>query len=375
MRSRKVALSLGAAACGLCAFVLAHVALEHLARFAELELGAYPWHGEEHQILFSPASWVERGDGRIQLCGPSEAREAFRTDVLAQELPHLEPLSTAQSWGTLADLLAMLEYVERSYGASAMPDHLVVGINVRWIANVGLDLSPTLRAIDRYGPELRVERGSDPIELAERGFLEGVRARARHRLHQGFRYGNALRAVARRALSAVDPRLAASISRERLEPYRFARKQPRSAAFVRRFAEQPLPLWVEVQRWDAREHEARVTRDFARLWALCAAHDTALYVVNLPLRPAVLDFYDAELHGAYMDLVRRVLGGVPFLDLSDLLDDDEFFDSVHVTHAGAERVSLAVARLVAGETDVTDEAGEPDDAHFVEFLDRPEVGQ
>ena len=135
-RSRRLGLSLAVAACGLLAVALAHVAMELLSRRAEGE-GVYLWHNEEYLQTFTPTNYDRRGSDRVLLCGPSEAREALRFEVFEAELPDTRALQSAQSWGTIADCVLLLEYLDQSYGADALPEHLVLGITYRWLSNEG----------------------------------------------------------------------------------------------------------------------------------------------------------------------------------------------------------------------------------------------
>jgi hypothetical protein len=348
--SSRAKLSLLAMSCAVAALALAHAVMETASRFAETELGASLWDGEDHLQLFTPSQWVDRGADRVMLCGPSEAREAFRLEVFERELPGTEAFAAAQSWGTLDDFVVMMEYVERVHGPSAMPANLVLGVTPRWASGGGLHLSPTIRYIDKYSPFVSTFESApgSGLALVEKPFAGGLLARWRWRGRQEKRYMGAALALGREAARALrldvvdDPAL-----EDRLDVYKFAHRAPRSTALVEKFVERPQPLWAEVSRWDARADVRRIEREVERLRALCDRHDTALFVVNLPVRPAVRPFYDRELYDAYVEVLRGAFGDVPFLDLRDLLTDEEFFDSVHATRAGAERLSEAVAAVVA----------------------------
>ncbi len=344
---KSLRLSLAAIGCASAAFVLGHVVLEAASRHAEVELGASLWRGEEHLQLLTPTNWVGRGEGRVLLCGPSIAREAFRVDLIGDELDGLRAFPAAQSWGTLEDCLVMLEYIERAYGPTAIPDHIVLGITPRWACNLGLHLSPTLRHIDRYSPRFRVESTAEGLELVEKNVAESMEARWRFLAHQGTRYSGAILAFARELARTVRPSLAEDRRLEdRLDPYRFAHKGPRPYWMVERFVKHPSKLWADVRSWDAREDSEQIRRDIGGLLAFCEEYDISLYAVILPMRSEVRGTFDDELYAAYVSEFRGALGETPFLDLTDFLTDEEFFDSAHPSRAGAVRVSRRVARLI-----------------------------
>lgn len=334
-------------AAGFASLVLAHGALEAAALRAEAR-GASLWRGEEYLDVLTRSVWGDAADGtRLLACGPSEAREAFRTELLEERLPGVRARSGALSWGTLADHQAMLDHVERTFGPEALPEVVVVGLTPRFVSNRGLELSPLVRAIDRWSPCCAAAVAGSSVALAPKSALAGLVARASFRLRQGPRYAAGLLALARELARAALPDADLALLDERLEPYRFARREPRGEWLVRRFVEEPRGLWLDVQAWDPRAEEDRVRADVGRLARTCAERGIELFAVNLPVRPAARPFYDPALLAEYVEVVRAALGEVPLLDLQDLLADEEFFDSVHTTRAGAERTTEAVAAWLA----------------------------
>ena len=112
--------TLAAAGIALVAAGALHAVLEPLASWAEQERGAYLWRTEEWLALFTPANYADRGDGRLLLMGPSEAREAFVDSALRERLAGWETIQHAWVWSTLEELVVFLEYLERAHGDAAL---------------------------------------------------------------------------------------------------------------------------------------------------------------------------------------------------------------------------------------------------------------
>jgi hypothetical protein len=75
-------------------------------------------------------------------------------------------------------------------------------------------------------------------------------------------------------------------------------------------------------------------------------HDVDFYVVNLPQSTFLQDDYYKAMYDDYEQLLRSVVGDVPYLDLARFLRDDEFHDITHPTLAAARRLSRRVAQFV-----------------------------
>jgi hypothetical protein len=91
-----------------------------------------------------------------------------------------------------------------------------------------------------------------------------------------------------------------------------------------------------------------VRTQWAALQAFLVDHDIDFYVVNLPQSTFLLDDYYKSTYDDYAQLLRSVVGDVPFLDLARFLRDEEFRDTTHPNLAAARRVSRRVAQFVRG---------------------------
>lgn len=322
-------------------FVGTHVALDAVSRYAERNLGAYLWKEEDFLRLFSPAYHEGRGRSRLLIYGPSEAREGLLPEELARRLPHLEPYQGAQSWGTLEDMLVMLDYLEKAYGASAIPEVLLLGITPRFISDIRVDKSRLLAGINRYSPHFKVAGSDHPPALAPKSFLERFQALLEVTALEPDRY--------RRGLFAV---LNSKISSEWLQSYE--RTMIRAAKYRNipsdpAQAEEALGLehWERVHGWDPENDRARIAREIGLLLAFVERFKVRLYVVNLPEHPATRARFQTARYASYLRITRDALRGTPFLDLRESLAIDEFYDETHVTWKAAIKVADTVGAFVS----------------------------
>src|SRR4051794_19766641 len=199
------------------AFAGVHLALEATARFAERRFGAYLWKQQDYLRLFSPVNHLNRGHGRLLIYGPSEAREGLFPEEIEPAIPDLKPYQQSQSMGTLEDGLVILNYIERAYGPSAVPDALLLGITIRFVGDIRVVPSPLWAGIDKYSPHFNVIEDAHPPSLVPKSALESARARWALLPLEPDRYRHGLLAIASRlATSAVpslwaDPRVRAAV--------------------------------------------------------------------------------------------------------------------------------------------------------------------
>jgi hypothetical protein len=382
-RSRKLRLVaatlLGAAVIALTAFV----SLDRLAAWAERN-GAYPYEAGEDPMRLLLRPLVEghrRAD--IMVTGPSSSAEAFLVDELAAAFPDKRILALAFSTATLDDTLVQTEYIERVYGREFAPRALVVGIGVRFIANIPRHFgerrdarrdAPLLEIISRYSPHFRVQDTPDGSTLVPKTAMEALAARLQFLRKQQPRYRAAAIQLVRRfagadpvgmghpetfprmrnvrePLSARD--LPVTVERMRrvgfmtflrewtplyATPY-LTHVMPRATDDSVRARVQELWTLTEPRAWDPGAEAALVRRQLGELAERCRHLGTTLYLVNLPEHPRNRALYPAGRLDAYLDVVRAALPDVPLLDLVDLLPSSMFNDPSHVTYAGARAVT------------------------------------
>ena len=323
-------------------------ALEQTARFAEHRLGAFLWKKDDTLRLFAAHNYVGRGKGRIMIYGPSEAREALFPEEIGAALPGLTPYQGAQQVGTLGDTLLALEYIERAYGTTAMPEAILLGITPRFIANIRLDPSPLLTSINRFSPHFTVSEQEHPPQLVPRGTMSALRARAELLSVQPDRYRRGLFAIAGRLGTTIMPSLAANrrvwgpVSQAKYINFRIV-------------SDETIHAWLTqgvmdlVHKWEPEQDRDAIIRQLNRLRDYSARYGTRLYVVNLPEMSWNRELYDERRYASYMDIVRTALGDTPFLDLRTFVPDDEFYDSSHTMWHSGKRVSRRAAAFIEAQ--------------------------
>lgn len=338
-------------------FALTHVVLERVATYAEVHLGAFLWKQQDTLQLLSPHNYVNRGRGRLWIYGPSEAREALLLEEIESRVQGLSPYQNSQQEGTFEEGLIVLNYIERVYGPSAIPDAVLFGITARFVANIRPQPSPLFTAIDRYSPSVTLDDRERPPRLVERAWLEGVRARMALLALQPDRYRRGAFALASRGVTHVAPALAAD--RRVWGPVTHAKRlnaRIASEAAITRWLGKSGNQHEKIRMWDPREDRAAIARDFQVLRDFTTRHGIDLYVVNLPEPSWNRARYDANKYHAYLRFVREELGAAPFLDLRTALPDEEFYDWTHVTWEGGRHVSRLVASFIQDQRAVERES-------------------
>jgi hypothetical protein len=340
---KRLLLIAGASMCVLVAYTVTNVALDRVACWVEVKQDGYLWWREEWMQLFGTNNFVNRGRGRILLTGSSEVREGFLFDEFEAELQGFEVYNNAFSNHTLQTLIVVLQYIETAYGPSAMPQKIVLGVTPLFLLDEpSINRSYLPRVIDRYSPLVSLDIGSRPARLVRKGWLDSLVARYRYLTHQSQRYKGALRGVMRAGVLSVAPGLADDYRlRLRLVPSIYhhlppADKKERLHALRRILPSPPAPVALA----------ASVRTQWTMLQELMADHNIDLYVVNMPQSTFMQDDYYAETYDGYEQLLRSVVGNVPFLDLARFLRDDEFYDITHANLAAARRISRRVAQFV-----------------------------
>lgn len=333
----------------MAAFVASHLAMEVLARKVELQPGVFLWWREEFLQFLSPANYVGRGDGRLVLYGPSEAREALVAPVFEERLPGLEAYQNSQTVAIFDDALVLFEYISRTYGEGADPDALLFGITPRFVANMRFweDRSPIYFAIDQYSPAFDVDQDSAPARLVPKSRWRSYRARFAFRCRQQRRYQSALLGTVREAIRSKYPELARDPDVwYMLTPHKY-HHLARMDSGTERFLDNPNNPNQLLFHWQPEQDAATIRDRIERLKRFTGEHDIDLYVVNLPEHPLMQARYDPGVYDTYLRIVKEALGDTPFLDLRTFVGRSGFYDYCHTTREAAIRVSGRIADFVA----------------------------
>jgi len=361
-----------------------HLGLLGLAQRAEGNGHAYPYRSEDWLRYLLPTLFEDRDSGLILLAGESAVRENLVYERFERAFPQMRVVQGGLSLGTFDDVLVSLQYLERVYGKEALPEVLVMGVSPRFVANLPRDQSPLVAAINRYSPYYRVARTGNGSRIVEKGTLEGWLSRARFHLKQQARYRAALIALLRPyfredvpyeefygdfermralrdALSLRPERIPAALDfvrdvgvtsafgrwfRVYVSPYKYHYLEPMSRDDLRAWLLDPESFWVDVHSWDPDHDSSLVRTQMERLLALTRRCGISLYVVNLPENPVSRKLYRPEHYASYRKILLDSLGDTPFLDLREMLAENEFYDVVHATLPGALRVTDRVIRFV-----------------------------
>jgi hypothetical protein len=379
---RLLSLSLGSV---LFLYAALSISLETLAQWAEIHQNSYPWKHEDYLRCLIPDLFKDEGNNRILLTGPSEARESFIYEQFEQEFPHFHAFQASQSLGTFDDLLLTLEYIRDVYGRKAMPSILVLGITLRFVANIPRERSPLVAAINRYSPFYRVEQSFNGPSLIKKDRWEGFLSRVRFLSKQQPRYLVAFATLLHyllkenlpykefeREIPRMRPLHSALNLREKsgilaalkyaqevglatylgrwlrlyISPYRYHHRKPLQPEVLKAWLEDPNSFWFKGHVWNPKAEGQMVHTEFARLLEITRRWGTELYVVNLPEHEWNRKEYKPEYYNDYMKLVREALGSTPFLNLRTMLEPEEFFDVGHPTLSGAFSVTNRVIEFI-----------------------------
>lgn len=363
----------------LCAAIV--TGLTAVSVWAERDLHAFPFKDEDWLRYLLPTRFEAPQRDRIMLVGPSTVRENFRYDRFEAAFPNYDIYQGGISLGTIEDVTVALEYVEKVYGAGAVPEVIVLGIAPRFVANIP-DERPFIPAITRYSPRLSAVQGPAGAALVPKGMLESVSARVRFLTSkQPARFRTGLLAVLNHWLSGANPfpgeqpALARALDwllrnpvsaraigtlgyahviefdfteilRWFISPYKYSLKRPLEFDLVTReeFVPNPDSWWSLVYDWSPRKTEAQVRAQLKRFADFVNRHGIRVLVVNLPERNVSRVLFDADNYRAYLDLVRDELAGLDFVNLREFLDDDAFYDREHTTTAGSIRLTDEIIR-------------------------------
>ena len=381
--SSKFRLTAGALVVALGSYAVLATGLERAAFWAETSFAAYPYRGGEEPIRWLMPTISGRRRPRVMIAGPSAVGEDLRYEELVPAVAG-RVVPGALSNGTLDDVTLGLEYLERAFGADALPEYVVLGMTMRVLANYprnfgpGRDpeaYAPLIETINRYSTGYSVETGLFGTHLRRKSFPERLTARLHWFTKQQTRNRTAVLAALEYVIDP-DPLkigfqdglpyfadLRAPLSRQDgLTMLRYARSVGlttalwhwlpayRSAYYHTFMAPVPESTvieedagWRVVYDWDPDDEREMVHRQLGRLRQLLERHSIGLVVIYLPEHPLSRREYDPTRVRHYRDTIERELPQATIIDLWDTLTRDQFYDQIHAAHQGARIVTKIVA--------------------------------
>lgn len=379
-----VRLVLGSIAIAAVLFVGVASALTTVARWAEQRFQTYPYLAGEEPIRLMLPTVTAAHDGGTLLLGPSTHGDGVLSEVLAQRWGS-RVRHGGLSDGTIDDYNLVLDYVVRAYGASALPQRIVVGMHPRVLANFprnfGADRQPkahlfTIAPINRYSPYFRVVDGALGTQLAPKLAIDASKAWLRFYLtKQQPRYRSGILALVEYSVDP-DPLKVGFQERIPLYPddprYPLSRKNlATSMAFVRETGvATALRRWqrayrssyhnvlmtptddADLQRhlriaewpeWTPSLDEDMVAFQLSRLHRFVERYGIELIVLQLPLHPVLQERQGAERFAAYREAVARGLPNARIIDVSRMVSADGFLDRDHLTYDVAKRITFMLA--------------------------------
>ncbi len=383
---KKPLLAASAVATGVLLYVCIVFGMISLSTWAERDLDAFPFKEEDWLRYLLPSRFTDTDKQRIMLAGPSTVRENLLYRQFEKAFPQYSVYPGGISLGTIDDVTASLEYIEKVYGENALPDVLVLGVSPRVIGNIP-EQRPFSLGLDRYSPYYAARHTDSGIELVPKGLLDSLHARLNFLSQkQPGRFRTALLAILTYWLAdgkAVDLDPHADRSQRTMQQQLFEKlfKHPLAVRVIRngRFRRaldfefsqvlawfispskyllserprveglkdwltDPDSWWATVYSWNPLETQAETSATIKRLTGFIRMHDIRLMVINLPERDISRELFDDAYYQAYLDLVRESFGDVPFLNYREFSSSDEFYDVEHTVYRGSLRLSKDIIR-------------------------------
>lgn len=390
---RKLRLTIAIFVTGAIVYGITSLFFQGITRWAETRRDVYPYQSGEDPIRYLLPTLMDRpGKRRILLMGPSAAGEGLLYERFDEAFPDKEAYNGALSTATLDDSLLALNYMEKVYGREAMPEILVLGVQLRFVANIPrrfgpvkdrFNFMPLIFSIDHYSTRFSVDRWSSPnrsLLQTKRWYEEAFSFLKFALLKQKPRYQAAAAALLDTALERMGYSMAPRKSFPYMEKMRnpinqkdmaailsFSREQGVAPALRRWLHEfrspyltqylEPMnrdsllymlkhPGWDDDHKWNARADEEMVRFQISELVNLAKRNGIRLYVVNLPENTLSRNLYDEGLYPYYLKILTEALGDTPFLDLRMMLRDEEFFDDEHPLLEPATQVTDRVVDFI-----------------------------
>lgn len=389
--SRKPTLVISVLFISCCLYAGNLVLLNRASIWAEQELGAFPFQQEDWLRYITPSQFTRKNRDRIMLTGPSTVRENLLYEQFTAAFPEHVIYQGGISLGTIDDVNAALDYIEGVHGTDSLPRIIVLGISPRFIANIPEE-RPFRKGIDRYSPYFNTIQGNAGIDLEPKGFFESVVARLRFfQYKKPEQYRTALLAVLSYSLSGVKigdaipgmvektflqrqsdrlfkhPVIKHLIANTRfkraldhdftevlawmISPYKYRLDPPAKQESLVEWSNSPDSWWRLVYTWNPVDTEQQARTRLKRLTEFVDTHGIRLLVINMPERDISRANYHDENYRAYISIIVEAVGDERFLDLSDFLEQDEFYDLEHSVYPGSLRLTNEVIRNIKGIPD------------------------
>lgn len=393
---RKLLLAVAAVATGLVLYACIVAGMTSMSSRAEQKLDSFPFKDEDWLRYLLPSRFTETvtGKGRIMLAGPSTVRENLLYNEFEKAFPEFSIYQGGISLGTIDDVTASLEYIEKVYGSGALPNIVILGISPRFLGNIP-DKRPFSLGLDLYSPFYAARHTDNGIVLEPKGHVDSLKARLNFltskqperfrttlqaRLNNWLLEGNetdfdpdadTIRLTTRQELvnKLFKHPLSVSIIRNGqfkraldfeftqvlawlISPYKYLLSEPMSATGLKGWLKDPDSWWTTVYNWNP--EETQTSASIKRFTEFIKTHNMKLVIVNLPERDISREMFDAAHYQAYLDIAKASFGDVPFMNFREISSPDEFYDAEHTVYQGSLRLTKEVINKLKGIFDSQD---------------------
>ncbi len=381
---RKPLLAVSGIVTGVFLYACVVLGMTSISSWAERELDAFPFKEEDWLRYLLPSRFTDTGRDRIMLTGPSTVRENLLYRRFEEAFPEFSIYQGGISLGTIDDVTASLEYIEKAYGARSLPNLVILGISPRFIGNIP-DKRPFSLGLDLYSPFYAARHTDAGIVLEPKGPVDSLKARLDFLTNkQPKRFRTALLAILNDWLSDgndtnFDPNADMSRMTTRQElinrlfkhplsakfirngqfkraldfeftqvltwlvsPYKYLLSEPSNVEGLKGWLTDPDSWWRTVYTWNPAETQAQTTASIYRFTGFIRTHNIQLMVINLPERDISRELFDEVNYQAYLDIVRTSFGNVSFHDFREFSRPEEFYDAEHTVYQGSLRLSNEV---------------------------------
>ena len=351
--SRKLLLAVGAITVLLAVAVFTLLLLFLMSIRAERDLGVFPYKEEDWYRFLLPSQFALQDKPVVMLAGPSQVRENLRIERFRDAFPDFHIYQGGISLGTIEDTEIALKFIETAYGKEALPDFVVLGTSVRFLANIPSD-RPFSAVINTYSGWM-VEAGVGGVEVRPKPFVSTLASRLQFVGKLPVRFNAAARAwVATVARALADRPPSATLIRAaglesfwarrvlKLEypttPYKFARHSSRPIEQVSDRLTEAGSWGLQVVGWDAGSERIAASARLRGLMAFLKERNIGVAVINMPERAVLRESFIFD-YDDYLGAIRDAIGVTPFIDMRTFTRDEEFHDAEHTLPRGSERLT------------------------------------
>ena len=381
---RKPFLAVSAIFTGLLLYVCIVVGMISISSWAERELDAFPFKQEDWLRYLLPSRFTDIDKDMIMLTGPSTVRENLLYRQFEEAFPKFSIYQGGISLGTIDDVTASLEYIEKVYGSQSLPKIVVLGISPRFIGNIP-DERPFSLGLNLYSPFYAARDTKAGIKLIPKGLADSLTSRLdfiTHKLNKRFQItllaifnywlseGKAINSdpnanmnqrTTRQKLAdkLFKHKLSEKIIRKKhylralnfefsqilewyISPYKYLLSKPAKVEGLKKWLNGPDTWWNTVYTWNPEETQAQTSASIKRFTWLIKTHNIQLMVINLPERDISRELFNETHYQAYLDIVKASFGNIPFLNFREFSRPEEFHDAEHTVYKGSLRLSKEI---------------------------------